>query len=137
MRTALHARTALRRRTVLNKTSMPKKIKTAIILLCLMGLLGMPYLAGAIEINNPLEHESFEELVGAVIDFIFWVALAIVPLMVLIGAFYLLTAGGDPKRVKTGQNFIMYAAIGLAVILFSKGLIAVLKYVLGWNPPAP
>ncbi len=116
---------------------MPKEIKTAIIFSCLIGLLGAPCLVRAVQIDNPLKHDTFEELVEAVIDFVFWVAVAVVPLMVLVGAFHLLTAGGDPKRVKTGQNFIMYAAIGLAVILFSKGLIAVLKYILGWSETTP
>jgi len=86
---------------------------------------------------NPLEYETFEDLVDAIVDFLFYVALALVPLCVLIGAFHILTAGGDPKRVKTGQNFILYAIIGLGVILFSRGFVAVLKSVLGTSPPPP
>jgi len=91
----------------------------------------------AIVFENPLEYETFEELVDAIVDFLFYVALALVPLCVLIGAFHILTAGGDPKRVKTGQNFILYAMIGLGVILFSRGFVAVLKSVLGTSPPPP
>ncbi len=80
---------------------------------------------------NPLKHETFNELIDAIIDFLFYVALAIVPLSVLIGAFHILTAGGDPKRVKTGQNFVLYAVIGLGVILFARGFSAVIKNILG------
>ena len=85
----------------------------------------------AIEFQNPLKHETFEELVSGIVDFLFYIALAIVPLSVLLGAFYILTAGGEPQRVKTGQNFILYAMIGLAVILFSKGFVSVIKNILG------
>jgi len=86
---------------------------------------------GAICISNPLKAETFEELVDAIVNFIFWIAIAIVPLMVLIGAFYFLTAAGDPKKIATGQRIILYTVIGFAIILFARGIIAVIKHVLG------
>ena len=91
----------------------------------------IPVTVNAISISNPLKYESFEELVEHIIGFIFAISLALVPMLILFGSFYILTAGGDPSRVQKGQKIIMYAAIGLAVILFAKGIISVLRHILG------
>jgi len=94
-------------------------------------LLACEVSANGIEIPNPLDYESLEEFVDHIITFLFYVSLFLVPLMVLIGAFYFLTAGGDPKRIKTGQNIILYTVIGFGIILFAKGIIALIKQALG------
>ena len=92
--------------------------------------------AQIIEIENPLEAESFEELLNTIVTFIYWIAIVIAPLMIMIAAFYLLTAGGDPKRVDTARRIILWTVIGLAIILFAKGLISVLKQIIGVSPPS-
>jgi hypothetical protein len=94
-------------------------------------LLSLPVAVLAVEFQNPLEYETFGELVDAIISFIFYVAVVAAPLMIIIGAFYLLTAGGDPKRVGTGKNVIIYTLIGLAIILLARGIIAVIESVIG------
>lgn len=81
-------------------------------------------------IQNPLNACSFEDLVGSITDFIFYIALALLPLMVLIGSFYIMNAGGDPNRVDTGRKVILYAVIGFTIIFFAKGIVAIIKYVL-------
>ena len=63
---------------------------------------------GQIELENPLTYDTFEELVEHFTNFLFYIALALTPLMVVIGAFYILTAGGNPERVKTGQKFAKF-----------------------------
>lgn len=100
-----------------------------IVLLIIIVLI--PVTVNAISIDNPLKYESLEELVEHLIGFIFAISLALVPGLILFGAFYILTAAGDPSRVQKGQKIIMYAVIGLAVILFAKGIISVLKNILG------
>jgi hypothetical protein len=85
----------------------------------------------SIELENPLEADTFEELVEGIINFVFMLALAVVPLMVIIGALYLITAGGNPTRVETGKKIIFFAMIGFAIVLLAKGLVALLKNILG------
>ncbi len=82
-------------------------------------------------IKSPINATSFEALVGNITNFIFWVALALAPLLFLIAGFYILTAGGDPNRVTTGKRIMIYTLIGFAIILFARGLIALLQNVLG------
>lgn len=99
--------------------------------LIFLGLVLPTFLSAQITIENPLKAKTFEELISNIINFIFYLAIALVPLMVIIGAFYILTAGGEEKKVTTGKNIIFYAIIGFAIILLAKGLVAVIKDILG------
>jgi hypothetical protein len=94
-------------------------------------LLSLPIAVSAVEFQNPLEYETFGELIDAIIDFIFYIAIVVSPLMIIIGGFYLLTAGGDPKKVGTGKNIIISTLIGLAIVLLARGLIAMIEQVIG------
>jgi hypothetical protein len=82
-------------------------------------------------IVNPLTTNSFDEIIDRVINFLFYVAMVVVPLMVIVGAFFILTAADDPKKAEQGRQIIFYTIIGLLVVLFAKGLISVLKGVIG------
>lgn len=89
--------------------------------------------SGGIAICNPLNSCDFTELIDKIINFVFWVAVAIVPLMALIAGFYFVTAAGDPNKINTAKKILIYTAIGFVIILFAKGLISVLQQVLGYN----
>ena len=84
-----------------------------------------------IRLQNPLNATSFEELVNNLINFIFYLALAITPLMIIIAGVQYVTAGGDPNKIQTAQKIILYTVIGLVIILLAKALIYVLQGVLG------
>jgi len=53
--------------------------------------------------------------------------LALAPLMILIGAFQLLTSAGNPAKVKTAQNIFLWTAVGLLVVFMARGLIALIN----------
>jgi len=86
---------------------------------------------GAVCIKNPLCAQTFEDIIDSLINFIFWVGIALAPIMVLIAGFNLMTAAGDIKKVDTAKKILLYTAIGLAIILMAKGLIGILNEVLG------
>jgi len=90
------------------------------------------FVHGTEEINipNPLTFSTLEELITAIINFLFYVALGIAPLLVLVAAFNILTSAGDPKKIETAKNIIIYAVLGVILIAFAKGVIAVIKDVL-------
>lgn len=94
-------------------------------------LLSLPIIVSAVEFQNPLEYETLGELIDAIIKFIFNIAVVVVPLMIIIGAFYLITAGGDPKKIGTGKNIIVYTLIGLAIIMLARGLLAMIESIIG------
>lgn len=99
---------------------------------------GITIINGKLAIPNPLKDvDNFGQLVDRLINFFFYIAVVLAPLMVLIAAFYFLTAAGDPKRVQTAKSIITYTVIGTAVIFLAKGLIAVISQVLGVDIALP
>jgi len=100
-------------------------------ILLILFLFSLPIVVSAVEFQNPLEYETFGELIDAIIKYIFYIAVVVTPLMIIIGAFYILTAAGDPKKIGTGKNVIIYTLIGLAIILLARGLIAMIESLIG------
>ncbi len=71
---------------------------------------------------NPLGFNTVGEFLQTAANVIFWLVLALGVIPILLGAFYIITAGSDAKRVQTGRNYILYAAIGMGVTLFARGI---------------
>jgi len=106
-------------------------MKKILSFLILLSLILPPFVLADVVIENPLNASNFEEIVNNIINFLFTLAIALVPLMILIGAFYIMTAGGDTNRVTTGKNIILYALIGFVIILLAKGIVGVIEQILG------
>jgi len=104
-----------------------------VILSCLLfSFFLLPNFAKAqITIENPLRADTITELIEGILNFIFWVATALAPLMIVIAGFYFLTSGGNPQQIATAKRIILYTVIGYAIIITSKGLILILKEILG------
>ncbi|MDP2864248.1 MAG: hypothetical protein Q8N73_01145 [bacterium] len=66
-----------------------------------------------------------------VTDWIFVFLIALATVFVIIGAFLLLTAAGAPERIASGRNYIIYAAVGLAVAFLSKAIPGIVKLIVG------
>lgn len=98
-----------------------------VIIILLSSLMPLNNPAKAIEIENPLEADTFEELIEAIINLIFNIALVVAPMMIILGGFLFITAGGSPERVEQAKKIIFYALAGLIIIFLAKGIIALLK----------
>ena len=100
-----------------------------------------PILTGAITFRPPFELPTFKELIDGIISFLSWVAIAIVPITIIIAAFYFLTSGGDPEKVRIAKRIIFYTIIGLIIILLFRGLPAIIEQIIvgppggGGGPP--
>ncbi len=79
---------------------------------------------------NPLGHDSFGELFQAVTRFIFWVIVAIFPIVILVAAIQFFGAGDDPKKVESAKNIIKWAIIGFAVVLSATALYNIIRGVI-------
>ncbi len=86
---------------------------------------------GSVCIENPLKATTLLELLNNIINFIFNLSIVITPLMVVIGGFMFITGSGDAKKISDARTLLLWTAIGFAVILLSRGLVAVLLSVLG------
>ena len=85
---------------------------------------------GSICIENPLGVNTFWELIDRIINYLFNISIYLLPVMIVIGAYYYLTALGDQNRLGTGKRIIFWSIIGFAIIVISKGLIEILQDIL-------
>ena len=87
---------------------------------------------GGLKIQSPAGiPDDVCAIINSVTDFIIAVSIPIAGLMILYGAFLMLTAAESPKRFEAGKNTILYTVIGLAVILLAKGLVVIITQLLG------
>jgi cellulose synthase/poly-beta-1,6-N-acetylglucosamine synthase-like glycosyltransferase len=73
-------------------------------------------------------------LLNAVYTVTFWIfigLMAISALMIILGAFTFVTSGGSPDKTTQARNYIIFAAIGIAVALFSRAVPSLVKLVVG------
>jgi hypothetical protein len=85
--------------------------------------------AQTIKLVDPLGgNESFTSVATAAAVFLFWdIAVPLSVIMVLVGAFQLITSAGDPEKVSQGRKTILYAAVGLAVALVAGSVVTIIK----------
>ena len=60
-----------------------------------------------------------------------YIAPPIAVLMVIIGAFMILTAGGDPEKVKRGRFTLLWTAVGFAIILGANLIMKLINELIG------
>ncbi len=78
---------------------------------------------GAITLTNPIGLNSVGEVIERIIQVIaFYLGPPIVIILVMIGAYQMLFAAGDPERFSTGKKTVLYAIIGYVVLLLSTGI---------------
>jgi len=83
------------------------------------------------EPNDPGEPLGwFEGIVANAIGYIFLIGMILAPLLILIGAFMFFTAAGDPSRAQGAKRLIIGASVGLAILLFGRVILAILKFIL-------
>jgi len=80
---------------------------------------------------SPISYTSIEALIEGVTNWIFYIGIVLAPLMIVIAAFMFMTSAGDPNKVQRAKQIIIWTCIGLAIILFSRGIIALIRYMLG------
>jgi magnesium-transporting ATPase (P-type) len=116
---------------------MKSSVLKIIIVLVLFNII-FPLRALAVTFNNPLCdptdptcNPSFTDIINKIINFIFWVGVVIFPIMAIIAGFLFLSSGGDPSKVKKAKDLLLYSIIGLFIVLLAKGIISVIKSLLG------
>jgi hypothetical protein len=67
----------------------------------------------------------------SITDWIFYILMAFVGIMIVIGAFMIITAAGAPEKVTSGRNYILYAVIGMVVAFFARAIPSMVKALVG------
>ena len=85
-----------------------------------------------IPIPNPLgKTQTLAQLVKRVAGWLAWIGGSILTLMIIIGAFQIMTGAGNPELLSKGKQTIVWAVIGYAILLLSTGIINVVEDILG------
>ena len=90
----------------------------------------------SVDLPNLLEpllgkNATIQTLIDKVIPIIATLAATIAGLMIVVGAFKILMAGGDPQKFESGKKTILYAVVGLAIVLLSRLIITVVSELVG------
>lgn len=94
-------------------------------------------ISAQITIQNPLGDQDMQlwQLIDKIIDFLFYVAAVIAPIIILVAAFKLLTSAGEVEKVQTAKRMIIWAVVGFVVIILSKALVSLLGTMLDISTP--
>jgi hypothetical protein len=70
-------------------------------------------------------------IIDRVTKFLIAIAVPITAIMVIWGAFQILTAADNPEQFRKGRTTIVYAAMGFGIVLLSQGVVSIVKQLIG------
>ena len=73
----------------------------------------------------------FLQTLYKVTDWFFVILIALAGIFVVMGAMNLLMSGGDPSKVTSGRQYVIYAIIGLIVGFLARAIPAIVKLAVG------
>jgi len=109
---------------------MKSSFSKIILVLFLFNIL-LPSTIRAVTFTPSTNNTSFEQIIDAIINYIFLAGVIIFPIMAIIAGFLFLSSGGDPSKVKKAKDILLYSVIGLFIVLLARGIISVIKSVIG------
>ena len=75
--------------------------------------------------------DSICALLNNITDFLLLIVAPLAGLMILWAAFQILTASGDPAKFATGKRTLVYALVGLGIVILSDGIVDIVIGLLG------
>lgn len=64
--------------------------------------------------------EGVFELISKAFNILFWLLIVLATIFIIMAAFSYLTAGGDPEKIKTANQKVIYAAVAVVVAVLAK-----------------
>ncbi len=86
---------------------------------------------GIFEIPNPLKLDRIEDVISSVGKYLVGISAALLTVMILWGAFLLMTSGGNEDRVGKGKKTIYWAVLGFGILVLASGLAPLIADILG------
>jgi hypothetical protein len=66
-------------------------------------------------------------VLNKIIDYLFTALLIFAAIMIMVAAYYFVTAAGNPETVAKARHFVIYALIGVVVALLARGLVVFIQ----------
>ncbi len=79
------------------------------------------------ELPNPLGARTVGELIDKLSIALITIAVPVVTIMCLYGAFLIAKSGGNATEIKKGQDTIYYAALGFGLLLLAGGVTQIIQ----------
>ena len=83
--------------------------------------------------NFNFANKTPAEVINAVLPFVFVIAGLVLFVMFFFGGFTIFVSAGNPEKTKQGQQMIVNALVGFAVIFAAYWIIELLQYSLGFT----
>lgn len=90
-----------------------------------------PALAFAATIQDPLGGKTFQDLITNVTRFANSLLAPLSALMILIAGFLYMTGGGNPEKIKTAHKMLIWALVGIGIVLLANAAGAIIRGILG------
>ncbi|MCX6759214.1 MAG: hypothetical protein NT012_01470 [Candidatus Nealsonbacteria bacterium] len=110
------------------------KTKKYLLSLTLVSLLAVSLLAlpaKGLAATSTLEDLDVEDILTKIVNWLITILLVVAALFIVLAAFTFVTAGGDPEKINTARNQVLYALIGVGVALLAWGLVALVQKIIG------
>jgi len=82
-------------------------------------------------VSSPLKYTKIEDIIDNIVNYVFYGAMIVAPLMIAIAAVILMTSAGDTNRVTLGKKIIIWSVVGFLIILASRGIISLILHIIG------
>ena len=73
--------------------------------------------------TNPHGTTSVNKIIKAIVNVLSWVVGVMSVIMIIVGGFRYVTAGGDSNRVTAAKNTLIYAIVGLVVAVSAQTIV--------------
>jgi heme/copper-type cytochrome/quinol oxidase subunit 2 len=100
----------------------PSRLLTVVVVVVALLMAGS---AGAQDVTPAAPIQSVDDvftLIGTIFNILFWLLIVLASVFIIIAAFTYLTAGGDPEKIKTANQKVIYAAVAVVVAVLAKGI---------------
>lgn len=77
--------------------------------------------------ESPLGDATVTDVLNRVINYAIAIAASLAAIMILYGAFQIMSSVGDPKKVTAGRQTILYALGGLVIVILARGLVSLFQ----------
>ncbi len=91
----------------------------------------LPLVVLAVEIPNPLGTTDFTKFLNRILNFLIKIAMPISAAAIAYAGFLFLTSEGDERKIREAKTTLFWTLIGVLIVLGSKGLVLVIKNLLG------
>ena len=81
-----------------------------------------------------LEATSTVAIIKRAAGILYWVIASLFVLLIMFGGFTIITSSGNPEQITKGRTIILYAVVGLAIMVAARGIIAFIQQVIGVTP---